>query len=59
MASGPQVLLCYTSGYTVGGQRGGGKREFDKRILLVFRVADDAAVRRGLRELGYVLPPQE
>ena len=24
---------------------------------LVFRVADEAAVRKGLRELGYVLPP--
>jgi hypothetical protein len=26
---------------------------------LVFRAADEAAVRRGLRQLGYVLPPQE
>jgi len=24
---------------------------------LVFRAADEQAVRRGLRELGYVLPP--
>jgi hypothetical protein len=27
--------------------------------FLVFRVADEKAVRRNLRELGYVLPPQE
>ncbi len=25
---------------------------------LVFRTADEAAVRRGLRDLGYILPPR-
>ncbi len=33
------------------------KRQLAGERHLMFRAADEAAVRRALRELGYVLPP--